>query len=43
MRFDPPENLWNHLLVPGVELTGPRALLTEAPRTDLKPTSGWTV
>ncbi|WP_420126372.1 hypothetical protein [Longimicrobium sp.] len=38
MWFEPPENLWHHLLVPGAELTGPRALLTEAPRTDLKPT-----
>lgn len=37
MRFNLPHNDWDHLLVPGTELTGPRALLTEAPRANLKP------
>lgn len=32
-----PHQHWNHLLVPGTESTGPRALLSEAPRTDTKP------
>lgn len=35
MRSD--HQQWSHLLVPGAELTGPRALLTEAPRTDTRP------
>lgn len=39
MRFDPFSS-WNHLLVPGAELTGPRALLSEAPRTGGKPVFG---
>jgi hypothetical protein len=32
-----PRHQWDHLLVPGTELTGPRALLSEAPRADPKP------
>ncbi|HEX6368661.1 MAG TPA: hypothetical protein VF006_07010 [Longimicrobium sp.] len=32
-----PHRQWNHLLVSGAELTGPRALLSEAPRADSKP------
>lgn len=32
-----PHHQWNHLLVSGAELTGPRALLSEAPHPDTKP------
>lgn len=37
MRLDPPNQRWNHLLVPGHELAGPRALLSDFPRAQAKP------
>lgn len=37
MRLDPPNQRWNHLLAPGHELPGPRALLSDFPRAAPKP------